>query len=434
LGPIGDAPFCQLRLEPWLTSGPAFPNGCSVQLSDAAPLSLLREALAEELGVQAGDVTFLEGSRVLDAATTVRDNGVSIADPASNAETKLAFAVAGHPWVREPAVRELLEAWRDEAPRWARRPPLPDAPHLMTHSVTNGRIRAGACTAYGPRVSNEDAHVCSCDWAVLPATRAGDAHASLFAVCDGHGGTWTSESVGDYLADVLRTHAQNCEWWDKAARRAAVQEAFLTLDRRLDEEGGSRACSSGSTCIAAMIWPCGADEPAGYRVMLANIGDSRGLVLRRGSDTLSVTRDHKPDDPREKKRIRAAEGYVLPADPPQPARLDGKLAMSRAFGDMQYKADRARRQDAQKVIAVPEVYELTAELGDTVILACDGVFDVLQSEEVAAVAVRTIDLQGGDSSDAVNAASTVVWSALQRETQDNATCVVIHLPAGSASS
>lgn len=435
IGPIGDAPFCELRLEPWYESGSAFPNGCDVQLSDAAPLVLLCEALAEELGAQAADITILDGNRVLDNTATIRDNGISIPNPQSNATIKLEFVVAGLAWRRPAAVGSLLEKWRLEPPLWSKRPPLPDAPHLVTESATSSSFRVGSCTAYGPRVANEDVHVCCCDWAALAATRVCDttveAPASLFAVCDGHGGSWTSQTVGTYLTEELRRHAQNCEWWDKAARRAAMERGFLALDQRLEAEGGLKASSSGSTCIAAIVWPAGLEDSCSYRVLLANIGDSRGLVLRRGPDELFATRDQKPDQPWEKRRIRAAGGFVLPADPPQPARLDGSLAMSRAFGDMRFKAEKGRAPHAQKVIATPEVYELTAEPGDMVVLACDGVFDVLQSEEVAALAVRAIDLQEGDSSDAVDAASTVCWAALQKDTQDNVTCLVVHLPENS---
>lgn len=432
IGPLGEAPFHELHLELWPASDSACPCGCVAQLSDSASLSVLCKALAEEVGANASDVTILEGTRVLDTTTTVRDNGVSV-----DSQIKLGFAVAGRPCIRRAAVQPLIEKWQADPrpPRWMLRPPLPDVPHLVTDSIAHAWMRVGSCTAYGKRVANEDVHVCQCNWTALPAAREGDttieAQASLFAVCDGHGGTWTSQLVGDYLADELRPHAQGSEWWDKAARRAAMEKGFLSLDERLQREGGSRASNCGSTCIAAIVWPAGLDEGCTYRVLLANVGDSRGLVLRRGIDELFATRDHKPDDPREKRRIRQAGGYVLPADDPQPARLDGCLAMSRAFGDAKFKAEKSLAAAAQKVVAVPEVYELSAEPGDVVILACDGVFDVLKSEEVAALAARTIDLQGGESSDAVHAASTIAWAALERETEDNVTCVVVHLPAAS---
>jgi len=199
------------------------------------------------------------------------------------------------------------------------------------------------------------------------------------------------------------------------------------VDRRLAEEGGQLADNCGSTCIAAIMWPAGPEDSSSYRILLANLGDSRGLLHRRAADELLATRDQKPDDPREKRRIRAAGGYVLPADPPAPARLDGVLALSRAFGDGRFKAEKGKPQEDQRLSALPEVYELTAEPGDVVVLACDGVFDVLQSEEVAALAARSL----GDG-DPVDAASTIAWAALQQNTQDNVTCLVIHLPESSS--
>ena len=50
-----------------------------------------------------------------------------------------------------------------------------------------------------------------------------------------------------------------------------------------------------------------------------------------------ATKDHKPDDPEETKRINNSGGFV--SLPPQTyiPRVNGQLALSRAFGDFQLK-------------------------------------------------------------------------------------------------
>ena len=47
--------------------------------------------------------------------------------------------------------------------------------------------------------------------------------------------------------------------------------------------------------------------------------------------TIKMSKDHKPDDSKEKRRIVNAGGFV------KYKRVNGMLALSRAFGDFAYK-------------------------------------------------------------------------------------------------
>ena len=62
----------------------------------------------------------------------------------------------------------------------------------------------------------------------------------------------------------------------------------------------------------------------------ANLGDSRCILLER-SEIIDQSEDLKPDVPSETKRIQEYGGYV------SNNRINGKLAVSRAFGDFSYK-------------------------------------------------------------------------------------------------
>ena len=57
-----------------------------------------------------------------------------------------------------------------------------------------------------------------------------------------------------------------------------------------------------------------------------NAGDSRA-VLAREDGLQALSEDHKPDNTIEVKRIEKANHYV------EDSRVDGNLALSRAFGD-----------------------------------------------------------------------------------------------------
>jgi serine/threonine protein phosphatase PrpC len=102
-----------------------------------------------------------------------------------------------------------------------------------------------------------------------------------------------------------------------------------------------------------------------------------------------LTTDHKPYLPTEKTRIETAGGWV------HNKRVNGVLAVSRSFGDIQYKAfddvtPTIPRDEAggiwsnkQQVISRPDVTEFEVDDDvEFVVLASDGLWDVFSSQEV----------------------------------------------------
>ena len=65
-------------------------------------------------------------------------------------------------------------------------------------------------------------------------------------------------------------------------------------------------------------------------IICANAGDSRA-VLTQDLSTYDLSDDHKPDNEDETIRIVDAGGCV------QDSRVNGKLSLSRAIGDLSYK-------------------------------------------------------------------------------------------------
>jgi len=324
-------------------------------------------------------------------------------------------------------VADLVRKWQAQPPSEATRPALKDLLQLSTTAATSSHVRAGTCTAFGPRPCNEDAEICCCEWTAATSAE-GSVPLALFAVLDGHGGSTVSQQVAARLGAAMSAQVAGCSWEVSEAQRAnAVRQAFLEVDAALEREDASSCERCGSTCCAAIVWPTTSDKLSenGYRVLLANVGDSRGLLYRSARDQLVETVDHKPDDPSEKQRIRDAGGFVVPADEPQPARLDGILAMSRAFGNSRFKQEKSKGPELQKVIAVPDILELEAAPGDVLILGCDGVFDVMQTSEVAALAMHAMDQAQADNER--EAAASLVWAALKRDTQDNVTSLVVRI-------
>ena len=72
-----------------------------------------------------------------------------------------------------------------------------------------------------------------------------------------------------------------------------------------------------------------------------------------------------------------AGGYVVDG------RINRSLNLSRALGDLDYKQAMELGPGGQMVTAVPEVRRLRLEPGDEfLLLACDGIWDVMTSQEV----------------------------------------------------
>lgn len=64
-------------------------------------------------------------------------------------------------------------------------------------------------------------------------------------------------------------------------------------------------------------------------------------------------------------------------------RVNGSLAVSRALGDYDYKCVDGKGPTEQLVSPEPEVCEiLRAEEDEFIILACDGIWDVMSNEEL----------------------------------------------------
>jgi protein phosphatase 1B len=90
-------------------------------------------------------------------------------------------------------------------------------------------------------------------------------------------------------------------------------------------------------------------------------------------------------DQLERQRIQEAGGTVLIQ------RVNGSLAVSRALGDFEYKNNQNRRPDQQLVSPEPDITyharnssNKSDEQPAFIVLACDGIWDVMSNEELAA--------------------------------------------------
>lgn len=105
---------------------------------------------------------------------------------------------------------------------------------------------------------------------------------------------------------------------------------------------------------------------------ICNLGDSRCLLYNSKQELPSfLTRDHKPNDPIEKKRIMAIPGGFI-----EDGRLNGKLSVSRSLGDSAL---------VPYVSCIPDINVQEIDPDDEfLVLATDGLWDTLAPEGISA--------------------------------------------------
>lgn len=264
--------------------------------------------------------------------------------------------------------------------------------------------------------------------------------ADLFGVYDGHGGSQVANYCRDRLhlalaeavtieREDLLTGNVACNWKERWER--ALLSCFQKVDNEVGGTGTSGAYDPslvepiapgavGSTAVVGIICPS--------HIIVANCGDSRA-VLCRGKLAMPLSVDHKPNREDEYERIEAAGGKVIDWDG---YRVSGVLGMSRSIGD---------RYLSPFVIPDPEMtFVPRSKEDECLILASDGLWDVMTNEEVCEVARRRIllwhkkngpslpqDRGEGIDPAAQDAADCLSRLALQRGSKDNISVIVVDL-------
>jgi serine/threonine protein phosphatase PrpC len=328
---------------------------------------------------------------------------------------------------------------------------LLDVPNTekTTHTgVTASGVAFGVSSMQGWRIHMEDAHITESFLCAYEKQDDGGKvinlpDHSLFAVFDGHGGVFAADYAGRNLCRVLSQQPNFVEYakfqkehptgepcnddekdvylrgkWELLEK--AVTDAFVALDKEIycavhneavpdanktyqqwRSEILGKDVNDSSKPIAPLVQNTDVDVKCGTTacvvlltpdwIVCANAGDSRSVLARRNADStktaMALSYDHKPNQPAEEHRIRAAGGYV------QDGRVDGDSAVSRGFGDFDFKIPEVVLGDGgghgdQKVSPIPDVNVKTrdAQKDAFIIIACDGIWDVQSNRE----AVQTV--------------------------------------------
>ena len=297
---------------------------------------------------------------------------------------------------------------------------------------TRLQLKFGRAESKGQRKTMEDVTMSLPDMGkAVRFPAAVPAHA-FFGVYDGHNGDDTSVHLGHLLHFNL---AATPGFVDDP--KQALDAAFKSTDADIVEgqvakdATGDLVQFSGSTALVCVVReapaPCDAaladavpsDAAAGPCLYVANAGDCRAVLSRKGR-AVELSTDHTASLPEEQERIVRAGGWV------HGGRLHGVLAVSRAFGDVEHKVLKEkcweRPYTADPLIPDPDVRVEPLRADDEfLVMACDGLWDVLSSQQAVNFVRRRLVLHG----DVGKAAHELVQKALRLYSHDNVSAVIV---------
>uniref|UniRef100_A0A6G1SJC8 Protein phosphatase 1B n=1 Tax=Aceria tosichella TaxID=561515 RepID=A0A6G1SJC8_9ACAR len=185
---------------------------------------------------------------------------------------------------------------------------------------------------------------------------------------------------------------------------SAIKSGFLRIDQSMRD---SSRDMSGCTAVCALISPT--------HLFIANCGDSRAVLYGGESQVKFATEDHKPLNPKERRRIINAGGSAT-------QRINGTLAVSRALGDFEFKKDALRGPCEQLVSPEPEVTVIERHPDDQfLVLACDGIWDVMDNELLCWFIAYKLKVEPSLK----NVCNSVLDLCLHKGSRDNMSIIIV---------
>ena len=168
---------------------------------------------------------------------------------------------------------------------------------------------------------------------------------NIFSVMDGHGvnGHLVSRFVTKYFTSFFKnnkkmnSNSNEDEVYYRLKKNDGdiIKRAFRHAERDIEKNSDIDANFSGTTCVMVL--------QVGEKLLCANVGDSRAIMVKENNKIIPLSIDQKPDDPEESKRIIENGGEISQfeedGEKSGPFRVWKKgevypgIAMSRSIGD-----------------------------------------------------------------------------------------------------
>lgn len=238
----------------------------------------------------------------------------------------------------------------------------------------------------------------------------------LNSIFDGHGG----KTVSKYLYENLYKYYINLKPSfidDKNNFIKYTNAVYNKIQTDLTIDKLKNVRHTGSTALVSIIY----DNNSKMYVM--NCGDCRIIAGNKQNVAFQLSNDHKPGKPYERARLKKLGGKIT---------HDGydwrikDLSVSRSFGDLDTKP---------YISHIPDVFRYNIKDFKIIVLACDGLWDVLSNQEVinfittniTKLSEKNVLLSQIDKHNSQNIAKLLAEYAIKKGSTDNVSIIIIIL-------
>jgi serine/threonine protein phosphatase PrpC len=279
---------------------------------------------------------------------------------------------------------------------------------------------------------------------------------SYFGVFDGHGGEECSEFLEKNFLNYL-VENPNFPYDIKLSMVESFQKIEEDFFKKFCNDKIETSNNSGSCALVTIIFD--------NKVYIGNIGDSRAIMsVCGGTKVKQLTLDHKPDNIKEFERAIKNGSKIYLDDNDDPDRDESKLKFIKDKIELEKMKEIKENSTEEKIFrvypsdlavmrtegdikakkkefgGVPEsiinmqeifIYDINSN-DDFIVLGCDGIYDDLSNQEVINAAWMAYKHRAKEKNYDIHestqeACDLVIRVALEKETTDNLSCIIIGL-------
>ncbi|GFO18423.1 protein phosphatase 1k, mitochondrial-like [Plakobranchus ocellatus] len=228
----------------------------------------------------------------------------------------------------------------------------------------------------------------------------------FFGMFDGHGGAFAVDFISIYMIDPISF------WMTQTTNLSTVlQNSFCDLQNLLARHMAfyhldSEMFKTGTTATVCLL-------RNSTELVIGHVGDSLAVLCRDGK-AVRLSVDHDPEDSDESCRIIEKGGKIL-CNSQGIAHVNGRLAMTRSFGDLELKS--------YGVTATPFIKSVEVKHGHDafLVLSSDGLSFAISDQEIVDIVNKCHNPE--------EACSRLADQAQHFGSEDNVTVMVIPLGA-----
>lgn len=256
----------------------------------------------------------------------------------------------------------------------------------------------------------------------MDGTNQNQKEINYFGIFDGHGGDKVSKFLKDKLHKFFIDKQIEYDPSKQKSYNKYIHKIYDYVQNKLTAfELPSKTC--GSTALVIINYP---KNNIYSQLKVINLGDCRAVLCNEHNIAIPLSKDHKPMSWDENNRILEAGGIIVTEYNDDP-RING-LSVSRSFGDLDAKPH---------VSHIPDIYDYTIEpqVDKFMILACDGVWDVLSNQDAVdfilyamasqAQANKIKNCNNIATRSKINIANLLGEYAIEKGSQDNISVLIV---------